>query len=143
MPKNTLSDLFCALQEFHLNLPKKACTLLQTAKIAANVKNIKGGEYIHFSILTHLRTITTTLNNNVSNTFGLQINVDGLPLYKSSALQLWPIFGKVSFEEESFVIGIFVAIASLWIWSSICLTLCRDTMGTFGVSLCQESHDFF
>lgn len=38
VPQKTLSDLLCALQEFHPDLPKQAHTLLQTAKIVANVK---------------------------------------------------------------------------------------------------------
>ncbi|KAL2083702.1 hypothetical protein ACEWY4_021475 [Coilia grayii] len=107
VPQNTLSDLLGVLRELHPNLPKQARTLLQTARIAANVKNIKGGEYVHFGILTYFQAIPAYVLHNVSETIGLQINVDGLPLYKSSALQLWPILGKVPFEKEPFVIGMF------------------------------------
>lgn len=107
VPQSTLSDLVSVLQEFHPRLPKQARTLLQTGRMAASVKNIKRGEYLYFGILTHFQTIPTYVIHNVSDTTGLQINVNGLPLYKSSALQLWPILGKVPFEKEPFVIGMF------------------------------------
>lgn len=107
VPQNTLSDLLSVLREFHPSLPKQARTLLHTDRIAASVKNIKGGEYLHFGILTHFQTMPAYVIQNVTEAIGLQINVDGLPLYKSSALQLWPILGKVPFEKKPFVIGVF------------------------------------
>ena len=110
MPQNTFTDLLCTLHEFHPNLPKQARTLLQTAKIY--VKNINGGEYLHFGILSNLETISSSLHG-VGNTICLQINIDGLSLFKSS-LQLWPILGKVSFEKEPFVIGIFLWQQKAW-----------------------------
>ena len=98
--QNAFSDLLGTLQD----LPKQARTLLQTTKIVANVKNLNGGEYLHFGILSYLETISSSL---VCNTIRLQINIDGLSLFKKSSVQLWPILGKVSFEKEPFVIGIF------------------------------------
>lgn len=38
----------------------------------------------------------------------LQVSIDGLPLYKSSATQFWPILGTVqNLQEETVTIGLF------------------------------------
>lgn len=39
----------------------------------------------------------------------LNINIDGLPLFRSSNVQVWPILGIIInlFKKEPFVIGIF------------------------------------
>jgi hypothetical protein len=41
----------------------------------------------------------------------MQINIDGLPFFKSSALQMWPILGlqKQPIVAGPFVIGLFAA----------------------------------
>lgn len=93
-PQNTFSDLLGVLKEFHLNLRKKARTVLQTDRIESNVQNIKGGDIYILALC--LKTISSSHFNTANNTIGLQVNVDGLPLYKSSSLQLWTILGKVS-----------------------------------------------
>jgi hypothetical protein len=39
----------------------------------------------------------------------MQVNIDGLPLFKSSKVQFWPILGKIiqPVETRVFVIGLF------------------------------------
>jgi len=43
-----------------------------------------------------------------SNMVSMQINIDGIPLFKSTGGQFWPILGKLAlpFPSEPFVIGI-------------------------------------
>ncbi|XP_059912161.1 uncharacterized protein LOC132461132 [Gadus macrocephalus] len=89
-----LTALLSILNITHPNLPKDGRTLLKT-KVHYDIQEKAGGNYHHFGILSSLRN---TLNKHVKiltegMTLGLQINVDGLPLFKSSTLQLWPILG--------------------------------------------------
>ena len=89
-----LTALLSILSITHPNLPKDGRTLLKT-KVHYDIQEKAGGNYHHFGILSSLRN---TLNKHVKiltegMTLGLQINVDGLPLFKSSTLQLWPILG--------------------------------------------------
>ena len=89
-----LTALLSILNLTHPNLPKDGRTLLKT-KVHYDIQEKAGGNYHHFGILSSLRA---TLNKQVKiltegMTIGLQINIDGLPLFKSSTLQLWPILG--------------------------------------------------
>ena len=39
----------------------------------------------------------------------MQINIDGLPMFKSSSVQFWPILGRTdaSVQREPFIVGLF------------------------------------
>ncbi|KAL2098326.1 hypothetical protein ACEWY4_007533 [Coilia grayii] len=95
-------------------LPKDPRTLLQT-KTRHDIKNISGGSYYHFGfhhgISCHLDNKKTPLP---CPSLRIQVNIDGLPLYKSSNAQFWPILGliecfenRVQTNREPFVIGIY------------------------------------
>ncbi|ESP02012.1 hypothetical protein LOTGIDRAFT_111295 [Lottia gigantea] len=45
-----------------------------------------------------------------SHLVNIQVNIDGLPLFKSSSIQFWPILGRLllPYTAEPFVIGIYV-----------------------------------
>jgi hypothetical protein len=61
------------------------------------------GEFCYFGVATGLqmlrRTIGSALHNFVK-IFKLQINIDGLPLFKSSCAQLWSILCLVKKSEN-------------------------------------------
>ncbi|XP_036146914.1 uncharacterized protein LOC118646990 [Monomorium pharaonis] len=91
-------------------LPRDGRTLLKTPK-KSNVIPMEHGQYCHFGIEEGLRHII-----NVSGGFRclpeeihLSVNIDGLPLAKSSKSQLWPILGSFrNFVNKSpFLIGAF------------------------------------
>ena len=87
---NAVSDLLKILQPHHPSLPRDARTLMQTPR-QCPVKNLKcGGQYTHVGLEFGLVTV---LKENIidSNCLELQFNIDGLPIFKSSALSLWPI----------------------------------------------------
>ncbi|KAK0156029.1 hypothetical protein N1851_001424 [Merluccius polli] len=105
-----LTVLLSILNLTHPNLPKDGRTLLKT-KVHYDIQEKAGGNYHHFGILSFLRA---TLNKHVKiltegMTLGLQINIDGLPLFKSSTLQLWPILGLLVTVpmKEPVVIGVY------------------------------------
>ena len=91
-------------------LPKDGRTLLHTCR-TYDIEELAGGKYHHFGIAEgikgrllreeHLRTLSEV---------SLQVNIDGMPLFKSSNESFWPILGLLQQEEqpEPFVIGLWV-----------------------------------
>lgn len=83
------------------NLSTTSKTFLKT-KLANNyqIKEFRSndgaiiGEFIYFGIAAGLRRCVNK-KIHLTNTLQLQINCDGLPLYKSSSKQFWPILCKV------------------------------------------------
>ncbi|XP_073727161.1 uncharacterized protein [Misgurnus anguillicaudatus] len=112
IPHVALNSLLGILRQQNLNLPKDARTLLGTVRSStAEVQNKAGGQYYHFGLLPSLSGI---LQNNMSilrttTNLELQVNIDGLPLYKSSTKQFWPILCTVQNLEqvEPVTVGLF------------------------------------
>lgn len=76
------------------NLPKSSKTLMKTPHSTIIPKQILPGEYIHFGIQNHF------LNNNLrflrtNDEISIDIGIDGLKVFNSSSLCLWPILGAV------------------------------------------------
>lgn len=72
------------------------------------VENIAGGAYMHIGLSFHLKRIAEVLN--LPTNIIIDINVDGLPLFRSSKTQLWPILIRITNVESQpvFPIGVFV-----------------------------------
>jgi hypothetical protein len=92
--QTALSHLLKGLQPYHPELPLDARTLRQTPNIV--VKSMNAGEYYNFGLLSgilqHINALTGTPAPNVH----LNFNIDGLPLFKSSNTQLWPILCSIN-----------------------------------------------
>ncbi|XP_025110695.1 uncharacterized protein LOC112574075 isoform X2 [Pomacea canaliculata] len=109
-----VSALLSLLRIYHPSLPKDPRTVMKTAR-HINVRTIEGGSYYHFGItncLSKLKGLTDYLLSQTSKlvpVIHLQINVDGLPLFKTSSTQLWPITGRVCkpIETDPFLIGLY------------------------------------
>lgn len=89
------------------SLPKSARTLLSTPRSADAVKCMGSGQYCHFGLS---ESIEAALRNvAVPDTVMLHVNVDGLPLTKSTRDQFWPILCRAANCEGSkpFPIGIY------------------------------------
>ncbi|KAG1676297.1 hypothetical protein GQR58_014382 [Nymphon striatum] len=103
--------LLSILRIYHPLLPKDPRTLLKT-KTSYDVANVGGGFYHHFGIETSVMSEIQT-NSQVEildiQSVCLELNVDGLPLFKSSNTQFWPILGRIvkPYESKPFPIGIF------------------------------------
>ncbi|KAL2086019.1 hypothetical protein ACEWY4_017078 [Coilia grayii] len=108
-----LSALLSILKVFHPTLPKDGRTLLGTQTHVPTIK-IEGGEYYHFGLVNGLLSRIKCLSLPVNlTTLLVQFNIDGLPLFKSSKLQFWPIRGllKCDYTKSPFVVGIFCGIS--------------------------------
>lgn len=80
----------CFADELEAKFPINARTLLMTKlKLIKKVVD-STGYYIHFGLKRQLLKLASKYLRNV-RTFKLLINIDGLPLYKSSPDQVYPI----------------------------------------------------
>lgn len=111
VPHATLAALLPILRVRYPELPKDPRTLLATPADVV-VDDLAGGSYHHIGIESCvLNAVKHHLVDEhlVADRVSIQINIDGLPLFKSSGLQLWPILGllKEPAVSEPFVIGMF------------------------------------
>lgn len=112
-----LSDLLSILKPHFSDLPKDARTLLKTertADIEPLIQSVSNGAYYHFGIENGLKFQFQKHENEMAafgDTTFIQINIDGVPLFKSTNGQFWPILGKLDrpcpFLSDPFVIGVF------------------------------------
>lgn len=101
-----VNDLLRILRAQGLRLPKDSRTLLKTPKVIM-ADNKCGGRYIYFGIETGILKIAAKHHNfSDNNVLALTINIDGVPLFKSSNAQFWPIIVKIS-RYEPFIAAIF------------------------------------
>lgn len=113
-----ISDLLAGLKENHEcfaddesepRFPTSARTLLQT-EVKLIKKIVEPGYYMHIGLKKQLLKIAPKYLENVS-TFKLLVNIDGLPLFKSSSAQVYPILCSVvsipELRTKVFPIGIY------------------------------------
>lgn len=104
-----LSALLTILKVHHSSLPKDGRTLLKT-KTRYNISSIAGGVFHYCGILNSFRKILDNVWHTVADkhVFKLQLNFDGLPLFKSTSTQFWPILGLLQGHTKAPVlIGLF------------------------------------
>lgn len=73
-------------------LPADSRTLLKTPR-NVQIDRTAGGHYWHYGIRENLIRVFPKLNENIS--IDLNINFDGLPLFKGSAIGFWPILANI------------------------------------------------
>lgn len=106
-----LTALLSILKNHHPSLPKDAKTLLHTSRNYI-IKQVAGGAYFYFGIVNSLSRFLSDAWCKIPDrhTIKLQLNFDGLPLYKSSCVQLWPVLGLVqgfSMKQKPCLIALF------------------------------------
>jgi len=110
VPRSSIGPLLDILKLYHPELPNDARTLLDTPRVVQNVTTLPdGGQYVHIGlkagIENRLRLHAITLE---PCTLELQVNIDGLPLFKSSSTSLWPILCLVKQSQSApFVVGLY------------------------------------
>ncbi|XP_065647936.1 uncharacterized protein LOC136077156 [Hydra vulgaris] len=100
----SVNELLNILREEGLELPKDARTLLQTPR-KVNIIQKCGGTYTYLGIKKSLETIFLH-HNFTERCIALCFSIDGLPLYKSSSTQLWPILASFG-DFDIFVVALY------------------------------------
>jgi len=95
---NFINELLIVLRSEGLKIPKDVRTLLKTPR-AHEIVNIHPGSYIHIGIEFLIRPILEANYNHFHDIslIKLSLNIDGLPLTKSSKSSFWPIL--ISFVD--------------------------------------------
>ena len=108
IPHSALRKLLGILQPSHPDLPLDPRTLLCTGTVKDIVPS-NGGFYYHHGVKKALTTWIGVSHYNDGD-IKIQINIDGLPVFRSSSVQLWPILGLVKGEvvTKPFIIGLFI-----------------------------------
>lgn len=88
------------------NLPCSAKTLMKTPQSKIAPKSVEPGEYIHFGIQNYFSNNNHTFLRN-NEVISIDIGIDGLKVFNSSSLCLWPILGAITDRPNSipFLIG--------------------------------------
>ena len=100
-----ISALLVILQKSNPNLPKDARTLLKTPK-NAQIIPIRGGEYVSLGVQDVLSKYIPNCSK-IGNKVNININIDGLPISKSSAMQVWPILIQLEGQETVLPVSIY------------------------------------
>lgn len=87
-------------------LPEDPRTLMETPR-AIKLFRLSDGEYWHHGLKNCLTKLFPKLNQSI--TISLNFNIDGLPIYKSSKIEFWPILFNIAEMPKisAMVIGIF------------------------------------
>ncbi len=104
-----LSALLSILKIYHPSLPKDGRTLLKT-NASFKISSVAGGMFHYRGILNSIWKILDAIWSNVPDrhVFKLQLNFDGLPLFKSTSTQFWPILGLLQgYTKKPILIGLF------------------------------------
>lgn len=92
---NAIDHLLKVLQDHgHPELPATARTLLQT-KRNIDTSIVSGMEYYYLGLRNQLERIYA-IRNLEDSIIELILNVDGIPLFKSSSSTLWPVLGAIA-----------------------------------------------
>lgn len=101
IPHNALNDLLKILKPMHNELPLDSRTLLETPLIY-EVKPIDPGYYYHFGIENCIKSLILQCDAiEIINIDCLEvlINIDGLPIAKSSSSQFYPILCSLDIKK--------------------------------------------
>lgn len=102
-----INDLLKILKPYDCNLPIDARTLLSTPKNHV-LKSIEPGSYYHFGLKNCFKLLLSNFQiNSNCNILEILVNIDGLPLSKSSSSQFYPILCSLFGGASVAVIGIY------------------------------------
>ena len=110
---SALRDLLAILKPHHPEIPSDPRTLLQLRTAEGIVALEEGGFYYHFGLR---EAIVKWFSNTdyFKPILHLQFNIDGLPIYRSRRLQLWPILSMVIDNElltKPFMVGLYLGLS--------------------------------
>lgn len=97
---NTANELLSILKKHgHVELPCDVRILVRTPRnISSHIEALANGHYMHFGLSSSLEHSIKMYSKFIKkNDIKLNVNIDGLPISKSSGSQFWPIL--VSIED--------------------------------------------
>lgn len=106
--RDCFQKLLKILHDEGLDVPLSAETVLGKREQII-VKNVFPGVYCHIGVETQLTKLAEVLKKY--DEIIVDMNIDGIPLFQSSRMQLWPILLKIVNVEEKvapFPVGIYV-----------------------------------
>lgn len=103
LSRESCNSLLALLRAHGCDLPMDSRTLLKTPRSIPFEKKC-GGYYIYFGIERGLQLSVDTYPQ--CSVLEIQVSVDGLPLYKSSNAQFWPILCCVN-RSSPFIVALF------------------------------------
>lgn len=110
VPLIHINMLLAILKPHFPNLPNDARTLLRTPT-SYQITPMSNGHYYHFGLRDGVKT-RLRINEKIQDyeQLSIQINIDGLPLYKSTSDQFWPILAKIQEDEQNqpFLVGLWI-----------------------------------
>ena len=104
-----LSAVLQIFRSANVDVPKDARTVMNTPQ-TVSVSSVAGGSYFYFGIGSSIRSRMNDADELLCGSeVNLNINIDGLPLSRSSSVQFWPILGTLQEIKlsEPFVIAIY------------------------------------
>jgi len=110
-PNHAVGSLLGVLRPIIETLPKDPRTIMKTQQ-KYEISQTCGGEYYYFGILNGIHKIIRKYTEIIQENFklfALQINIDGLSLFKSTNQQFWPILGSLinDTDKDPFIMVIF------------------------------------
>lgn len=85
------------------SLPQSSVTFLKTNSSAYKISEMEDcdgtrGEYVYFGLERGLSYVNNEIHS--TNMLELQVNIDGVKLFKSSIKSMWPILAKIRFDPD-------------------------------------------
>ena len=108
LPLDALNSLLKGLRQWFPSLPADSRALLKTPR-TLDILNFENGQYHNFGLNKMLVSKLNSLPLESIDTLHLNVNIDGLPLHKSTNAQFWPILVTLNEDPESnpFITSIF------------------------------------
>ena len=103
--REAVNELLKILSKQGLSVPKDSRTLLKSPRVVDVVSKC-GGTFSYLGIKTGILIALENMQA-VENEIFLDVDIDGVPLTKSSNSQLWPILGAINNSDFVFVIAVF------------------------------------
>lgn len=91
--KNAIDKLLAVLVSSGIQTVPKNHRTLQKTPTNIEIKNVAGGLYWYNGLGKCLRQIFSNIDKDIE--ISLNINMDGLPLFKSSTTTFWPILAAI------------------------------------------------
>ena len=102
--RSSVNQMLAILRKHGHDLPKDYRTLMQTPS-SVESKKMCNGDYIYYGLESGIRKYLEQCPT-FTGAVKLDINIDGVPLFKSSQTQFWPIMAKID-NSEPFIVSLY------------------------------------